>query len=383
MRLSNTDLVALIAQRHALHQTPDVSGDEAGTAAQILAALQALAPDKIVTGLGGHGVAALFQGAQSGPTVMFRAELDGLPIAELSDLPYRSTHAGKGHLCGHDGHMVMLLGLARQLARVRPAGGRVVLMFQPAEEDGSGARAVVQDPRYLDLRPDWAFAIHNWPGAALGKARLGAGVVNCASQGLRILLEGKTAHAAEPENGLSPARAMSQLMPALMDLDCPGPPGQDYQRLTLTHANLGAPSFGISPGAAEIWVTLRTTEDAQMAALQNRVVDLAQSHAAAFDLKISFGHHDRFAASVNDPQAVAQMERSLSALMIPWDDTGLPERASEDFGVFGWGETKSAMLFLGAGETAAALHNPDYDFPDSLIEQGVAIFHHLARDILG
>jgi amidohydrolase len=383
MRLSNADLVALIAQRHALHQTPDVSGDEAGTAAQIVAALHALSPDEIVTGLGGQGVAALFQGAQSGPTVMFRAELDGLPIAELSDLPYRSTHAGKGHLCGHDGHMVLLLGLARQLARRRPARGRVVLMFQPAEEDGSGARAVVQDPRYAALRPDWAFAIHNWPGAALGQARLAAGVVNCASQGLRIMLEGKTAHAAEPENGLSPAQAMAQLMPALMALDRPGPLGQAYQRLTLTHATLGAQSFGIAPGAAEIWVTLRTTEDAQMAALQSRVVDLAQRHAAAFGLKISFAQQDSFAASVNDPEAVAQLERSLTALQIPFDDSGLPERASEDFGVFGWGKTKSAMLFLGAGETAPALHNPDYDFPDALIEAGVAIFHHLARDILG
>ena len=164
MRLSNADLVALIAQRHALHQTPDVSGDEAGTAAPIVAALHALSPDEIVTGLGGHGVAALFQGAQSGPTVMFRAELDGLPIAELSDLPYRSTHAGKGHLCGHDGHMVLLLGLARQLARRRPARGRVVLMFQPDEEDGSGARAVEQEPRYAAHRRDWDLAIHKWPG---------------------------------------------------------------------------------------------------------------------------------------------------------------------------------------------------------------------------
>jgi amidohydrolase len=383
MSLTNADLVELTQFRHLLHCFPEVSGQEAETAARVVTALQALRPDQIVTGLGGHGVAAVFQGAEPGPAVLFRAELDALPIEELSQVAHRSTLVGKGHLCGHDGHMTLLMGLARLLARQRPARGRVVLMFQPAEEDGSGARAVVSDPRYDALRPDWAFAIHNWPGTRLGQGRLAAGTVNCASQGLRIRLQGKTAHAAEPDKGTSPAAAMARLMPALVALGQGGALDAGFRLVTLTHARLGEPTHGIAPGEGEIWLTLRCVQDDHMADLRRSAVALAEAEAAAAGLQVSFTSHDDFAASVNDPEAVAEVARALEALGVAFDSAGLPERASEDFGVFGWGATRSAMLFLGAGETGPALHNPDYDFPDDLIAPGVAIFHRIARNLLG
>lgn len=382
MTLSQTDLAELTQIRRVLHQFPEVSGQERETAARVIAALQDLGADEIVTGLGGHGVAAVFNGASAGPTVMFRAELDALPIHEISQAAHRSTIAGKGHLCGHDGHIVLLLGLGRLLSRARPASGRVILMFQPAEEDGSGARAVVADPRYDALRPDWAFAIHNWPGIALGQVLLAEGVVNCASQGLRMLFEGKTSHAAEPAKGLSPARAMSRLMPALMELGQGGALDAGFRLVTVTHACLGAPSFGVSPGAGEVWATLRTLQDAPMAALRAEAMALAQAEADAAGLQLRCEHHDDFAASVNAPEAVAVAAQALTALQIGFDSAGLPELASEDFGVFGWGATKSAMLFLGAGAGCAALHNPDYDFPDALTGTGVAIFERIAADLL-
>ncbi|MDP3379657.1 MAG: M20/M25/M40 family metallo-hydrolase, partial [Brevundimonas sp.] len=192
--LTNRDIAELTDWRRELHRFPEVSRDEAGTAARVVAALGALGPDQVLTGLGGHGVAAVFTGRDPGPTVLFRAELDALPIEELSDAPHRSTIPGKGHLCGHEGHMTLLMGLGRLLARNRPARGRVVLLFQPAEEDGSGAAAVVADPAFAAIKPDWAFAIHNLPGLPLGHGALSAGVVNCASLGLKTTLTGKTAH---------------------------------------------------------------------------------------------------------------------------------------------------------------------------------------------
>lgn len=383
MNLRNSDLVELVAFRRELHRFPEVSGQERETAARVVAALRALAPDEIVTGLGGHGVAAVFHGAETGETVLFRAELDALPIPEISQAAHRSTHEGKGHLCGHDGHMTFLLGLARLLARVRPARGRVVLMFQPAEEDGSGARAVVADPQYEALRPDWAFSIHNWPGIAFGQVLLAEGVVNCASQGLRMVFEGKTSHAAQPELGLSPAQALARLMPMLMAMGHGSVQDAVFRLVTLTHARLGEPTFGVAPGQAEIWVTLRTNADASIAALRSRVMALAQSEALLAGLKVSFSHHDDFAASVNNSNAVEHIAHALQVLGISHSDVGLPELASEDFGVFGWGSTKSAMLFLGSGEASPALHNPDYDFPDDLIATGVAIFHQITRDLLG
>lgn len=380
--LTNADLVELTAFRRELHRFPEVSGEERATADPVTTALRALAADQIVTGLGGHGVAAVFNGTADGPTVMFRAELDALPITELSDAPHRSTIAGRGHLCGHDGHMTLLLGLARLIARNRPAKGRVVLMFQPAEEDGAGAAAVVADPRFAALRPDWAFAIHNMPGLALGHSALTSGVVNCASQGLKIILSGKTAHASQPEAGLSPALALSRLIPALGALGQGGPLSPEYRLVTLTHARLGEAAFGIAPGAAEIWATLRTIADDKMAALRRGAMDLAQAEARAHGLSVTFTHHDDFAASVNDVAATNHLEMALDGLNLPHDQGDLPMRGSEDFGRFGQNGTRSAMLFLGAGVGHAALHNPDYDFPDDLIQIGVKIFHRVLRNLL-
>lgn len=166
--LTNTDITELTEFRRLLHRFPEVSRDESATAQRILDALAPLRPTQVLSGLGGHGVAAVFDSGLAGPTVLFRAELDALPIHEISDAPWRSTVAGKGHLCGHDGHMVMLLALGRLISRKPVAQGRVVLMFQPAEEDGSGARAVIADPAFAEIAPDWAFAIHNEPGRPFG-----------------------------------------------------------------------------------------------------------------------------------------------------------------------------------------------------------------------
>ncbi len=142
MTLTNADITELTALRRLLHQHPEVSGQEQGTAGRITDALLGYSPDRLLTGLGGHGVAAVYQGQDHGPTILFRCELDALPITEQGNLPHRSTVPGTGHLCGHDGHMTVLLALARLLSRQRPARGRIVLLFQPAEETGAGAEAV-------------------------------------------------------------------------------------------------------------------------------------------------------------------------------------------------------------------------------------------------
>ncbi len=184
MFLTNRDIVDLQSFRHDLHRHPEVSGEEAETARRVVEVLRPLAPAKILTDLGGHGVAAVFNGSASGPTMLFRAELDALPIEEKSEADHRSTVPGKGHLCGHDGHSTILLALATGLSRNPPSSGRVVLLWQPAEEDGSGAAAVLADPRFAEIRPDFAYSLHNMPGLAFGTAALKSGPVNCASRGM-------------------------------------------------------------------------------------------------------------------------------------------------------------------------------------------------------
>lgn len=381
--LTNSDIAELTDLRRDLHRFPEVSGDETATAARIDAALRALGPDQIVTGLGGHGVAAVFEGRAPGPTVMFRAELDALPIEEIGQPPYRSLHPGRGHMCGHDGHMVILLALARLIARRRPARGRVVLLFQPAEENAAGAAAVLADPRFAALTPDWAFALHNMPGWPLGRAALRAGTMMCASQGLRIALTGKTAHASMPQTGTSPVHAVARLIPALLALGRGGVEDADFAMVTITHVRVGEPAFGISPGQGELWAKLRTREDAPMQALYEAAAALVRAEAARDGLAAEMTTQDKFSATVNHAEAVRALTIALEALGLAVDAKGLPLRASEDFGRFGGGATKAAMLFLGAGEDHAQLHNPDYDFPDALIPLGCAVFHKVMTDILG
>lgn len=383
MSLSVDDYPRLVALRHDLHRHPEVSGEERETANRVAAFLQLNArPDALVTGLGGHGLAAVYESGQPGPTLLLRSELDALPIEEKTGLPYGSSIPGKAHLCGHDGHTTILTAVAMGLARSRPARGRVVLLFQPAEEDGSGAAAVIADPVFAELRPDLALSLHNIPGLAIGKAELKAGPVNCASRGLRLRFAGKTAHASQPETGTSPMPALSELMPALSRLSRGTQSDPDFRLVTVTHAWLGEKAFGIAPGDGEIWATLRTQTDAGMAALCHDAEQLAQDAASRFGLGLSFSYHDIFHHCENAPDAVTALGAALDAEGITWSAGSLPLRPSEDFGRFR-ALCPSAMVFLGAGETRPALHNPDYDFPDDLIELGARLFLRAIRQQLG
>lgn len=381
MFLSNSDIVELTDFRHGLHRMPEVSGEEARTAEEVVRFLGSARPDRIVTGLGGHGVAAVFESGEPGPTVMFRCELDALPIEELSDLPYRSRIPGTGHLCGHDGHMAILAALARGLRRDPPKQGRAVLLFQPAEENGAGAAAVLADPEFAQIEPDYAFALHNMPGLPLGFAALSEGPANCASRGMRIVLIGKTSHASVPEAGLSPMQAMATLMPALSALGSGGRLDERYRLVTITHARMGEAAFGIAPGHGEIWATLRTLRDGQMDALCGEAERIARDTAERMGLAIDISYHDVFHHCDNDAEAVAILRQAFDAEHILHGESE-PMRGSEDFGLFGR-KAKAAMFLFGSGEGSAQLHNPDFDFPDALIEPGARIFMRVARNLLG
>lgn len=383
MPLTNADIVDLIALRQALHRQPEVSRHEAGTARTIAATLTGLGVAQVLTGLGGHGVAAVIDSGQAGDTVLVRAELDALPIVELGENAHRSAVPGTAHLCGHDGHMAILVGLARILMRRPPARGRVVLLFQPAEEDGSGAAAVLADPRFGEIAPDWALSLHNMPGVARRHAWLVAGPANCASLGLTIRLTGATAHASLPETGRAPTRALARLIDGLTVLAPGGAMQPGFRLATVTHLRMGEPAFGIAPGEAELWVTLRAIGDDDLTALLAEVRTLAQAEAAVDGLAVAFAVHDHFHACTNHPEAVAVLARALDAAGIGHDPGDLPMRGSEDFGRFGGAGARAAMVFLGAGTDHPALHTQCYDFPDDLIAQGVAIFDHAIRDLLG
>lgn len=381
--LTDEDIAALVALRHELHRHPELSGQEVETASRIATALGDTRPDQILTGLGGHGVAAFYTSGTDGPTVLLRCELDALPIEELSEAPYRSTIPGKGHLCGHDGHMAMLMGVARHLSRNRPLSGRVILLFQPAEEDGSGAAKVLGDPNFSALSIDYALSLHNMPGIPLGHVALQEGPANCASCGLEIHFSGRTAHASQPETGVSPTSAIAALIPALQALCHPAPDDPaDFALATVTHIRLGEPAFGVAPGEGTLWVTLRGLTDAGMERLCQEAEAAVKNLANAHGVKVTLAYQDHFRACTNDPQATAVLDRAIARLGLTKEDGHLPMRASEDFGRFA-DLSKSAMFLLGSGTETPALHNPDYDFPDALIPVGTSVFMAAIDNLLG
>ena len=379
--MSGLDLPGLIAWRQHLHTMPELSGEEEKTAAEVVAFLSRTNPDEIITGLGGTGVAIVYQGAEPGPTIAVRAELDALPIEEIGTPPYRSKIPGKGHMCGHDGHMTMVAAVGQALGAKRPARGRAVLLFQPSEENGAGAARMIADPAFASVKPDFALSLHNMPGVALGHVWLKEGTANCASQGLKIIFTGKTAHASLPHTGLSPAPAIAELVPALGALSGGVLGDGSFTLSTITHITVGEPAFGIAPGLGELWVTLRTETDAGMAGIRAEAERMARNAATRHGLTVSFETHDHFHACVNHPQAVRLLETAMDA-----EDVNRIEgeimRGSEDFGRFA-AVSKSAMFFLGSGENHPALHNPDFDFPDALIEKGAGIFTRAIRNLLG
>ncbi|WP_194093969.1 amidohydrolase [Marivivens aquimaris] len=366
--------------RQALHRQPEISGEEEKTAASILEELEKLGPDRIWTDLGGHGVAAEFAGAADGPTVLLRCELDGLPIREISEVLYKSEVEGKGHLCGHDGHMVSMLGVAMHLGQ-RPATGRVILLFQPAEETGAGAQAVIDDPRWPEIKPDYAFAYHNVPARPLGEIGVRAGSGNCASRGMQILLEGKSSHAAAPEDGLSPGPAMAALMNALPALSHGVIGDTDFALSTLTHANLGEPTFGIAPADGELRVTLRCMTNERMEKLIADALALVDQHCTGLRTEVHW--HDIFRAVVNDEEATAIAAEVAHERGHVLNEMQLPMRWSEDFGRFGDDGAKAAMLYIGSGENCPQLHNADYDFPDALLPTVIDVFCGIVDRILG
>lgn len=381
MSLTNHDIVETTAWRRHLHTMPEVSGEEVETAREVVRFMRETGPDAIVEGLGGTGVAVIYDSGIPGKTVMIRAELDALPIEELGDPDYRSKIPGKSHMCGHDGHMATLAAIGRALGRERPKEGRAILLFQPAEENGAGAAAVIADERFAALTPDFSLSQHNMPGVPFGHVWLKDGPANCASRGMKITLSGKTAHAAYPETGTSPVSAVATLMPALNSLSEGTVLEGNLVRVTVTHAAIGEPTVGVAPGHGEIWVTLRTSTDDQMAALVEKAETMAREASKAGGLKLDIEYQEVFGHCINDPQAANILRAAMDAESVS-HEPGEGFRASEDFGRFG-AVSKSAMLFLGAGENHPAPHNPNYDFPDDLIPIGAKIFLRAIRNTLG
>jgi len=365
----------IIQLRRRLHQYPELSGNEIQSAQTVLDFFIPLKPDKIIKNLGGNGLAFVF-GKNTGKTILLRCELDALPIQESGGRSWRSKYSNIGHQCGHDGHMAVLAAAGKVLSQERPAAGRVVLLYQPQEENGKGAEAVINDPKFQEIKPDFAFALHNLPGYPLGQVVVKPGIFSCASRGMEIRLEGKTAHAAQPGTGISPAAAMCRIINEFNNPQTGIAKPNETAFATVTGARLGGKAFGTAPGQAEIWAVIRSESDKTMLKLIHQAEQYVKQEASIHELKASIQYDDIFYSTGNDEQAVDIVIEAAGS-----ENLHIPEKPflwSEDFGRFA-AISKGAYFGIGAGMKVPDLHNPDYDFPDDLIPIAAAIYRKIIQ----
>ncbi len=365
--------------RHALHKTPELSGKERITAKKILNFLKLYKPDKIYKSIYGYALAAEYIGQENGPTLLFRCDMDAVPVEESSQIEYRSLKPNISHTCGHDGHIAMVSGLAICLKERPIKKGRVILFYQPSEENGEGAKGSVEGLKRLGIVPDYAFAIHNLPGYPKNSVIFGKYTFSAASMGLAIKLRGKTSHAAYPENGINPSPALSEIMQYIFNFD--KSVFSDYVLATIVRIEMGNRTFGISPGDAEMFVTLRAFNNVDMEKFSSTIIAAISGISGKHRLELDYYFSDVFPASDCNSELtemVAQISNIKGFNTIYLHE---PNRWSEDFAHFTI-NFPSIIFGIGSGLDHPQLHTSSYDFPDDILETGVKIMDTVVDEML-
>jgi len=369
----------LIKIRHQLHQNPELSNKEVETSKRITTFMEQFSPDKVLT-ISKTGKIFIFDSKKTGKTTVFRAELDALPIKEENTVKHISLNNGVAHSCGHDGHMTIVLGLAQKIAENRPKTGKVVLLFQPAEESEQGARDIVESKVFKALNPDFIFGLHNIPNFPMHQIILKKGSFAAASKGMTIKLFGKSSHAAEPEKGNSPADAISKIIAELHQLRDNKSLFSDFILLTIINIKLGEIAFGTSPANAEVRLTLRAFEKEDMTLLTEKTEKIIKNIASQEELKLEINYSEVFPVTFNHDECFEHIVKAAKTNNCDLKEIETPFKWAEDFGYY-TEKYKTAFFGLGSGENQSALHNPDFDFPDEIIETGVNMFYQIYKGI--
>ena len=371
----------LVGLSKELHQYPELSGYEIETSKRIIKFLKLNNPTKIIDSIGGSGLAAIYDFGESGKTITIRCELDALPIQEINQFSHRSTTNGVSHKCGHDGHMAILSGVSSWLKNQKFQKGKVVLLFQPAEENGEGAYKVLNNQRFIELKIDYFFSLHNLPKEPMHSIVMNDAGFSAEVQSFSILLNGKESHAAEPENGINPAMAMAKIINELSATEIADTSRNDFTIMTPVHFLMGQKSYGISPALAELHYTLRTWTNAKMIELQQKIEDVVAAVSKDYDLEYKINWFEYFPATVNYPETNEYVYEAIKQNDFQLVNKSNPMKFGEDFGWYSK-TYKTTMFGLGAGLDTSALHNADYDFPDEIIETGVKMFTSIISGIL-
>ena len=388
---------SIAAIRRDIHAHPELCFEEVRTADVVAAKLTEWGIP-VHRGLGTTGVVGIVHGRDGGAcgrAVGLRADMDALPMSELNTFAHASTHAGKMHACGHDGHTAMLLAAAQHLATHRDFDGTAYLIFQPAEEGGGGAREMIKDGLFERFPMDAVFGMHNWPGMPVGTFAVSAGPVMASSNEFRIIIRGKGGHAALPHTGIDPVPVACQMVQAFQTIITRNKKPVDAGVISVTMIHTGE-ATNVIPDSCEIQGTVRTFTLEVLDLIEQRMQAVAEHTAAAFSATCEFEFVRNYPPTVNHPAEAAFARQVMEGIVGPEQVlVQEPTMGAEDFAymlqakpgayVFianGDGSHRSAYEGGGHDVGPCMLHNPRYDFNDELIPLGASFWVRLVEQWL-
>jgi amidohydrolase len=364
--------------RQDIHRHPELLYDVRRTAGLVAEKLRSFGCDEVREGIGRTGVVGVVKGQGEGRTVALRADMDALPIQEKTGLPYASGVPGKMHACGHDGHTAMLLGAAKHLAATRGFAGRAVLVFQPAEEGGAGAKAMIDDGLMDRFGIEEVYGLHNMPGLAAGHFATRPGPLMASSDVFDIEIAGKGGHAAKPHECVDPVVVAAQITSALQTIVSRSVDPVKGAVVSVTAIKAGE-AYNVISERCEMKGTARALDAEVRNLIERRIVEVAELTGRALGAKVSARYKRGYPVTRNHAaetaacSAVAEAIAGADAVTRHSD----PVMGGEDF-AFMLEERPGAFLFIGNGDSAG-LHNPAYDFNDSIIPVGVTYWTRLAE----
>ncbi|MDE1953863.1 MAG: amidohydrolase [Betaproteobacteria bacterium] len=386
-----TEAARFRAIRRDIHAHPELCFHEDRTS-DTIATLLAEWGLPVHRGLGKTGVVAVIEGSKGpGRGIGLRADIDALPVTEKNTFAHVSTHPGKMHACGHDGHTAMLLAAAHHLSRNRDFAGRVVCIFQPAEEGGGGAREMIKDGLFDKFPVDAVFGMHNWPGLPAGHFAVRAGPVMASSNEFRIVVRGKGSHAAMPHLGLDPLPAACQMALGFQTIISRNKNPQEAGVISVTMIHAGE-ATNVVPDSVEIQGTARTFTTELLDLIESRMREMAQHTAQAFGMQCDFTFHRNYPPTINHA-AEAEFARHVMRELVGEEAVHdfEPSMGAEDFAYMlqarpgayviignGGGDHRSP----GHGAGPCTLHNASYDFNDDIIPLGASFWVQLSRNWL-
>ncbi|MDD2692735.1 MAG: M20 family metallopeptidase [Simplicispira sp.] len=381
---------SIAALRRDIHAHPELCYEEQRTADLVARQLTAWGI-AVHRGLGQTGVVGTIvgrDGGASGRAVGLRADMDALPMHESNTFAHASQHPGKMHACGHDGHTAMLLAAAQYLAQHRDFDGTVQLIFQPAEEGGAGARAMIEDGLFEQFPVEAVFGMHNWPGMPAGSMAVSPGPVMASSNEFKITIHGKGGHAAMPSNCIDPVPIACQMVQAFQTIITRNKKPIDAGVISVTMLHTGE-ATNVVPDSCELQGTVRTFSTEVLDLIERRMRQVAEHTCAAHEATCTFEFERNYPPTINTPAEAAFARQVMvdivgEAQVLAQE----PTMGAEDF-AFMLQAKPGAYCFiangdgdhraLGHGGGPCTLHNPSYDFNDELIPLGATYWVRLAQ----